>query len=203
MAVPDIIQVKFSEDTAQYADIRPVRRQPMKFEELVGLVLTHTGKDRERLREVLHQGVCTYNIYKYWWEPLDPEYTQLEVALDTFPDPEPGRTFDPACCLWARFSDAAEPRPHQIVIGKEEAVGRRWFVRESLWTVLLRFAAARQPGYVDYSYYDKADIYGVELDDARRGELLETIRRFAPRALRSRLTRAAEFTRLELGCPRP
>jgi hypothetical protein len=203
MGVPETIQVKFSEDMAQYADIRPVRRQPMKFEELVGLVLTHTGKDRERIREVLHHGTCSYNIYKYWWEALDPEYTQLEVALDTFPDPEPGRTFDPAFCLWARFSDAAEPRPHQIILEREEAASRRWFVRESLWTVLLRFAAARQPGYVDYSYYDKADIYGVELDAARRGELLDAIRQFAPRALRGRLARAAEFTRLDLACGRP
>ncbi len=202
MSAPEIIPVKYSEYLAQYADIRPVRLQPMHFEELVGLVLTHTGKDRERLREILRQGTCTYNIYKYWWEAIDPDYTQLELALDTFPDPEPGRCFDPACCLWVRFSDNAEPKPRQVTVEKEEAGQRRFWVRQSFWVFLMQFAAARPPAYADYSYYDKADLFSLELDATKQMIFLEGVSRLAAGAVRRRLARAPEFQRVELACTR-
>ncbi len=69
--LPDTIPVKFTEDLAQYADIRPVRRQPMTRKELVGLVLATTGKHPERIREILRRGTCTYNIFRYWWDALE------------------------------------------------------------------------------------------------------------------------------------
>lgn len=202
MPPPDIIQVKFSEDTAQHADIRPVRRQPMTLTELAGLVLCHTGKDRDRLREILRRGTCTYNIYRYWWEALEPSAAELKAALAAFPDPDPARPFDPADCVWVRFSDAAEPKPRRIVVERAEAVKRRRFVRESFWMFLLRFAAARPPVYTDYSYYDKADLYALELSGPDRAALLEGIKRQASRALRRRLARAPEFVRVELACTR-
>lgn len=203
MAAPETIEVRFTEDLAQYADLRPVRVQPMTLTELVGLVLTQTGKDRDRVRELLHRGACTYNIYRYWWEAVDPDYTQLEVALDAYPDPDPARVFDPASCRLARFSDLAEPRPHSVEVASEEAARRRLLAKESFWRFLLRFAAARQPSYRGYSYYDKADVFTVEVNQASRAELLEGIRRFAPRGLRRRLGRAGESARVELLCDRP
>lgn len=203
MTAPDLIEVRFTEDLAQYADIRPVRIQPMTLAELVGLVLTHTGKDRERVRELLHGGSCTYNIYKYWWEPVDPDYTELEVALDSFPDPDPERVFDPACCQLIRFSDLAEPLPHMVEFSSEEGSKRRLFVREKLWPFLLRFAASHDPAYLDYSYQDKADLFAVDLSGSLAGDLTLAVRRLAAGALRRRLKGAAGFVRLELLCSRP
>ena len=203
MSTPETIAVKFSEDLAQYADIRPVRTQPMTLSELVGLVLTHTGKDRDRVRELLRRGTCTYNIYKYWWEPLDPDYTELEVALDAYPDPDPSLAFDPSSCQLARFSDLAEPRPRIVEILPEDAGRRRWFAAESLWPFLLRFAASRRAEYVDYSYKDKADRFALDLRGAVREELAEGIGRLATRRVRRRLDREPNFARLELLCQRP
>lgn len=202
MSASELIPVKYSEDTAQFADIRPVRRQPMTLTELVGLVLTHTGKDSARIRELLRRGTCTFNIYKYWWEPLECSEDALETALDVYPDPDPSRAFDPDACLWARFSDATEPVPRQVLVEKAEAEKRRWF-RQSLWGFLWEFAAARDLAYVTYSYYDKADIYQLTFDDSARAALLDGFQRHATRELRRRLARAAEFVRLEMACKRP
>ncbi len=200
--LPDTIPVKFTEDLAQYADIRPVRRQPMTRKELVGLVLAVTGKHPERIREILRRGTCTYNIFRYWWDALELDPATLAALLAEFPDPDPARPFRPAACLWVRFSDARPPRPHLTVVTKEEAAARRWFRRQSLWDFLLAFAAARTPRYLDYSYYDRADVYWLEPSDLDRAALLGGIHRLARREIRRRLARPDLCARLELGCAR-
>jgi hypothetical protein len=203
MAEPsELIQVKYSEDTAQFADLRPVRRQPMTLHELVGLVLTSTGKHPERLRERLAKGTCTYNIYRYWWEgfPIDPP--ALDAVLAEFPDPDPARPFDPALCLWARFFDDQQPVPHEALIEKEEAGQRRWFRRRNFWDFLIELSQQRQPAYQDYSYYHRADLYRVALVPGTLAPLLNECRRLARRSLQQRLWSGSLWVGIELACRR-
>jgi len=77
----DTIAVRYSEDLAQYADLRPVVRQAMTLEELLGLVLATTGKHPGRVRAHLRSGTCTYNIYRYWWEGFEIDDATLDAAL--------------------------------------------------------------------------------------------------------------------------
>lgn len=202
MKPSDIIGVKFSEDLAQYAEARPVRRQPMTLRELVGLVLTSTGKHPHRLQERLRGGTCVYNVYRYWWDGLEMDSATLDAILAEFPDPDPSRPFRPDACAWVKLYDAQEPVPHALALEKEEAARRRWLRRQSLWDFLTAFAAARQPAYHDYSYQHRADLYRAELTPGDRALLLQQSRRLASRALARRFERGRDWVWLELACRR-
>lgn len=197
-----MIQVRYSEDLAQYADLRPVVRQAMTLEELVGLVLASTGKQPERVRAHLRSGTCTYNIYRYWWEGFEIEDAALEAALARFPDPDPARRFQAAACSWVQLMDAQEPQPHTLTLARAEAAQRRWLRRESFWDFLLGLVESKPLVYHDYSYYHRADLYRAELAAADRARLREQGRRLAPRALAARLERGFEWARLEAACTR-
>ncbi len=203
MKSADIIQVKYSEDLAQFADVRPVRRQPMSLHELVGLVLTATGKHPERVRERLRSGTCPYNIYRYWWEGFEIEEAVLTAVLAEFPDSDPTRKFRRDACLWARLSDSSQPVAHAVLIENEEAATRRWFQRQSFWEFLLEFMKDRQISYLEYSYLHRADLYRAEVAAAEWARLAQEARRLARRGLRERLLRrGVEWARLELACAR-
>ena len=141
----DTILVKFSEEVAQYADLRPVRRQPMTLAELVGLILTSTGKHPERVQEKLRGGTCTYNVYRYWWEGAEISSQALADILAAFPDPDPSRPFSAAACLWVRLLNPGEPAGHSLTLEKQEAARRRWLRRESPWDILMNLAEKKQP----------------------------------------------------------
>ena len=203
MKPSDIIQVKFSEDLAQFADTRPVRRQPMKLRELVGLVLTATGKHTERVRERLRSGACPYNIYRYWWEGFELDDAALAAALAEFPDPDPSVPFRRDHCLWAQFSESSKPRSHSALVERAEATARRWFRAQSFWNSLMELAEGQLPRYHDYSYYHRADLFHAELTAGDREVLVQRAQRLARRRLRQRLLgRGAAWTRLELACSR-
>jgi hypothetical protein len=202
MKSSDIIAVKYSEDTAQFAELRPVRRQPMTLQELVGLVLVTTGKQPARLRERLQKGTCTYNIYRYWWDGFALDDATLSAVLAEFPDPDPSRLFHAPECVWMRLYDAQEPVPHSALIEKHEAKRRRWFRGQSLWNFLLEFACSRPPAYLDYSYYHRADLYRRELTPADCARLRQASERLASRALKHTLAHGPDWVWLELACPR-
>ena len=199
---PDSIPVKYSEDLAQFAELRPVVRQPMMLPELVGLVLATTGKHPERVRVLLRGGTCVYNIYRYWWDGLEIDDATLETVLAEFPDPDPARAFRGEDCVWVQFADAHEPAPHTLLLEKVETARRRWLRRQSFWDFLMEFAAAKQPVYQDYSYYHRADLYRAELTGGDRALLQWESRRRAPRTVQRRLGHRSDWAWLELGCPR-
>ncbi|MGH9862924.1 MAG: hypothetical protein ACRD35_05810 [Candidatus Acidiferrales bacterium] len=203
MKPSDLISVRFTEYLAQLADLRPVRHQPMTLRELVGLVLTSTGKQPGRVRERLRGGTCDYNIYRYWWDSLEIDPTTLERILAEFPNPDPDRPFRPQACLWARLSDSYKPVPHQLLLEKKEVARRRWFRSQSFWDFLLDFARSQPLAYREYSFYYRADLYHTELALTDRLLLLEAARRLAHRALARQLGRGEEWASLELACQRP
>lgn len=197
-----LIQVKFSEELAQFAETRPVRRQPMTLKELVGLVLTSTGKQPARIAERLQSGTCTYNIFRYWWEGFSLDPTTLTALLAEFPDPDPARAFRADACQWMRLLDPGEPAPRALLIEKAEAARRRWFQPRSCWDFLLEFARAKPPLYLDYSYYHRADLYRLTLAPAEREQIVQQGRRLAARALASQFDRAFDWVVMELACLR-
>lgn len=198
----DTIAVRYSEDLAQYADLRPVVRQPMTLEELLGLVLATTGKHPGRVRAHLRSGACTYNIYRYWWEGFEIDDAALDALLARFPDPDPARRFQAAACLWVRLADGQEPKPHTLTVERAQAAPRRWFRPESYWGFLMALATSKGLAYRDYSYYHRADLYRAELTALDRALLLHQARRLAPRALAERLGRGFEWVSLEAACTR-
>ena len=205
----ELIQVKFSEDLAQFAETRPVRRQPMTLRELVGLVLTSTGKHPARIAERLQSGTCTYNIYRYWWEGFALDPAALAAVLAEFPDPDPARAFTAEACQWIRLLDSAEPVPHALQLEKAEAARRRWFQRWSCWDFLLEFACSHSPAYLDYSYYHRADLYRITLTLTDRANLVEENRRLAVRplappaaGLSRQFDRGLDWVVMELACRR-
>jgi len=198
----DIIPARYSEDLAQYADLRPVVRQPMTLEELVGLVLASTGKHPGRVRARLRSGTCAYNIYRYWWEGFELDDATLHALLARFPDPDPGRRFQAPACLWVQLADETEPKPHTLLVERAEAAARRWFRRESFWDFLLALAASKELIYLDYSYYHRADLYRAPLAAVDRALLLHQSRRLAPRAVAQRLAAGFEWVWLEAACAR-
>ncbi|HXE74524.1 MAG TPA: hypothetical protein VNN18_02665 [Candidatus Xenobia bacterium] len=195
--------MKYSEDLAQFAEVRPVRRQPMTLHELVGLVLTATGKHSERVRERLRSGTCPYNIYRYWWEGFEIEEAALAEVLAEFPDADPSRPFRREACRWARLSDSSQPVAHMLLIEKEEAAARRWFRPQSFWDSLMNSLAVSQIAYQEYSYLHRADIYRTEVTAEISVRLAEAAQRLARGGLRERLLRrGVEWARLELACVR-
>lgn len=197
-----MIQVKYTEDLAQFAETRPVRRQPMTLHELVGLVLTSTGKLPARIAERLQSGTCMYNIYRYWWDGFALEPARLAALLAEFPDPDPSQPFQAEACVWIHLLDSAEPVPRALALEKAEAARRRWFRRRSCWDSLLDFARTQSPAYVDYSYYHRADLYRVALTPADRASLVEACRRLAVRSLARQFERGLDWVALELACRR-
>lgn len=202
MSAPEKIPVKYSEDLAQFAELRPVVRQVMTLGELVGLVLTSTGKHPRRIRAHLRSGTCVYNIYRYWWDSFEIDDATLNAVLAAFPDPDPTRPFRGGDCQWAKFYDARQPVPHSLTLEKQEAARRRWFRPQSFWNFLMDFADRQQPVYQDYSYYHRADLYRAALSGVDRARLRHESRRLAPRSVQQRLTRPDDWVWLELGCPR-
>src|SRR3972149_3784364 len=121
MPEPQVIAVRYSEDLAQYADLRPVVRQAMTLEELLGLVLATTGKHPGRVRAHLRSGACTYNIYRYWGAGFEIYDAALAALPPRSPDPAPARRFPGPACLWVRLADAQEPKPHALTVERAQA----------------------------------------------------------------------------------
>ena len=100
MALPDVIPVRYTEEEAGYVSFRPVVRQTFRKAELLDMVLSVTGKDPERIRQILRSGTVVFHFYRYWWDSLEVGEAELETLLAAFPDADPSRIFQPADVPW-------------------------------------------------------------------------------------------------------
>lgn len=193
MALPERISVKISSEAAGSISITPVVRQELAAAQLVENILRVTGKNAGRVRDVLRQGTVINGASRFRWEPLHVAVEELSAALAGFPDPEPGRAFDPARCVRARLTGGRAP----IELGREAVSRRRWLRRRSFWDAVLETAGKVTLTYRDYSYGDRADVYSAELT----AEAVELLRESAGLLTYSSLAesvRGFRFTRLEL-----
>lgn len=202
MALPETIPVRYTEEEAEYLSVRPVRRQTFRLEELVDMVLSVTGKDTERIQQILRSGTVVFHFYRYWWQGLEVRAEELAGVLARYPDPDPARAFRAEDCATIVLEGAGHPPRQAVELERATADRRRLFGGPSAWEKLLSPARAGTPEYRGYSYSRRADLYGVALAAEEAAAMLAEAARIAPRALRATLERVPPVARIVYVCPR-
>ncbi|MGB6197931.1 MAG: hypothetical protein WBF35_00130, partial [Candidatus Acidiferrales bacterium] len=199
---PENIPVRYSEEEAGYVSFRPVVRQTFSFHELLDMILSVTGKDIARVRQILRAGTVAFRSYRYWWTGFEPEDADLRAALAVFPDADPGRAFSANVCTLVILESGGVAAREIAEIDREAASARRWLQRGTVWQFLLEAASRLTPDYEGYSYARRADVYGRGLEPPEAAALAAQAERLAPRALRQSVRMLADARRLLLVCPR-
>ncbi len=202
MSVPETIPVRYSEEDAEYVSVRPVRRQTFRFDELIDMVLSVTGKDPERIQKILRTGTVVFHFFRYRWESLEVSAAELAGALARYPDADPGRAFRAEDCAAILLESAGSSPRHSIELDRKSAGRRRLFRGRSFWESLLDLARATRPEYGGYSYSRRADFYRLAISAEQAAALFAAAERLAPRGLRARLVHLPEVARIVYVCPR-
>jgi len=202
MALPETIAVRYTEEEAGYVSLRPVVRQTFRLTELLDMVLSVTGKDPERVRQILHSGTVVFHFYRYWWHGFDAPDGELAVLLAAFPDSDPSREFPPESCVKLLIETGDVPaRP--AVEFERAALSRSGLLRRrSLWDVILAETSGGAPANHGYSYGHRADLYKLELSADARRRLASATLSLAPRRLRKDLQVFFRAARIIFVCPR-
>lgn len=201
MALPEKIPVRYTEEEAGYVSFRPMVRQTFSLHELLDMVLSVTGKDAWRIRQILRSGTVVFHYYRYWWQGFETTEAELNPLLAPFPDPDPTREFQAAECTVALIEDSATPPRLLFEVDRAVASQSGIFRRRSFWDALLSAAAQSTVGYHGYSYARRGDVYRFELTDEHRASLAKAASR-APRNLRRELTLLERASRIAFVCPR-
>jgi hypothetical protein len=164
MSLPANVRVKISSENAEMS-VTPVVSRDMAANELVLQILGVTGKDAQRVREILQRGTLTAGASRLRWSGVTVDNDTVREFLCRFPDPDPFRPFDASRCVEIVLGEGQR----RISIEAGAAKKRRWFQRQSFWDVLL--AVIPQPGYRDYSYKDSADVYRALLSAEQRNAI--------------------------------
>jgi len=202
MPLPDTIPVRYTEEDAGYLSMRPVVKQTFRLSELVDLVVSVVGKDAARVQQIFHVGTVVYSGYRYWWEELAAELSEVRALLVPFPDDDPGRAFNGAGAVAALLEMGGGTLRQIVEITRKEAKGRKWFKKTGPWDVLLQVAASSPPRYEKYSQARRADLFRVTLSPEVGNQLLAALREAAPRALRRRWSTLRPPAALTFLCPR-
>ena len=200
--LPETVPVRYSEEEAGYVSFRPVVRQTFGMHELLDMILSVTGKDIARVKQILRAGTIAFRSYRYWWSSFEASDADLRSALAVFPDADPSRAFSANDCSLAVLESGGVAAREIAEIGREAASARRWFARGTVWQLLLETATRVAPAYGGYSYARRADVYALDLDPAEAAALAAQAERLAPRALRKFARSLADARRLLLLCPR-
>lgn len=202
MPLPEIIPVRYTEEEAGYVTVRPVVKQNFRQEELVDMILRVTGRDPERIRQILRSGTVVYNFYRYWWSGFDVDAAELNVVLGKFPSADPSRVFCVEECdaVLIEFGGGTQ---HQVVEFKRQALSRRRFLRrKSLWDSFVSLAASGRLEYQEYSYARRADLYRRMLAPAELAALVADAVKLAPSRLRQALHHLPNVASLTYSYPR-
>ena len=84
MALPETIPVRYTEEEAGYVSFRPVVRQTFRLNELLDMVLSVTGKDPERIQQILRSGTVVFHFYRYWWQGFEIAEAELRRTARAF-----------------------------------------------------------------------------------------------------------------------
>src|SRR3984893_1513579 len=128
-ALRETIRVKLSSEAADYVSITPVLVQELPLRELVGHMLGVTGKDENRIRELLLRGTLVSGASRFRWTGWEADIDGIRHLLTGFPDPEPGRPFDAARCVRAILRTTRQP----IEIPREAGARQKLFKKSSFW----------------------------------------------------------------------
>ena len=203
MPLPETIAVRYTEEEAGYVTVRPVVRQIFRLNELLDMILSVTGKDPGRIRQLLHSGTVVYHFYRYTWDGFDAGDGELAAALAPFPDPDPARPFIPGACAEIIFEAGGQTPRHLIVLERAAASKRRLLRRQSFWDFLLGLAAHEKTSYHGYSYGRRADLFRLDLDVEITEKIEQALKILAPRNLRAVRSVLSIAASILLVCPRP
>jgi hypothetical protein len=200
--LPETIPVRYTEEEAGYVTVRPVVRQTFRCAELLDMILSVTGKDAARVRQILHSGTIVYHFFRYSWAGFEATDAELAAALERFPDADPSRPFPPDQCTTAVFESGGVNPRHLLDLDRAPASKRRIFRGQSFWTRLLEIAAEHKLAYQSYSYGRRADLYRLDLNEETSSLIAEAANHLAPSKLRSALRVLAGAECILFVCPR-
>jgi hypothetical protein len=203
VTLPETIPVRYTEEEAGYVTVRPIVRQMFRLDELLDMILSVTGKDAARIRQILHSGTVVYHFYRYLWTGFDADEAELSSALTRFPDADPTRPFEADECTLAVFESAGAHPRHLLELDRTAGMKRRIFRRHSFWEHLVDIGHNEKPAYQSYSYAHRADLYRLELNAQNILRIAQAAERLAPGNLRSALRVLPSASRILLVCPRP
>jgi hypothetical protein len=212
MPFPETIPVKYSEEEAEFISMRPLVRQTFRAAELVDMIVAVTGKDPQRVQQILRSGTIVFHSYRYWWQGFDPEPDKLAEILEKYPDANPSRPFRPEDCTEAILESGAAsssdpmlqssaPR-HSLRLRRGDASRKRLFRSRSLWDALMDLTRPNPPTYREYSYALRADIYVLQPNSAQLARLAQEAAQYSPRSLRPHLAILSAITQIVFVCPR-
>lgn len=202
MPLPETIPVRYTEEEAGYVSFRPVVRQSFRPDQLLDMVLSVTGKDAARIRQIFRSGTVVFHFYRYWWTGFDIDEAELRGLLARFPDPDPTREFrGPECTIVAIESASTPPRP-TVEVQKAAISHNGLFRRRSFWAALLAETASTPVTYGGYSFAHHADLFRLELTPESRARLAAAVASLAPRAMRKDLQAIGSAARIVFVCPR-
>ena len=202
MALPETIPVKYTEGEDAYLSVRPVVRQTFHLEELLDMVLVVTGKNVPRVQQILRSGTVVYHFYRYWWPGFEAEPEELAALLARFPEPDPARPFRVEECIAALLESGGQGSRRTFQVSPEAASRRRLLHASNFWDCLMHLAKASLPGYQDYSYARRADLFAREVSPSEAEQLGRDAARLAPRSLRVQLALLRSVARIVFVCPR-
>ena len=201
MALPETIPIRYSEEEAGYITFRPVVRQTFRLHELLDMVLSVTGKDTTRIRQILRSGTVVFHFYRYWWDGFELEDSELNTLLASFPDPDPARVFSAGACTLALLESGDSPARGPLELLRAAMSHKRFFQRRSFWDALLATAVTGPLAYHGYSYAHRADLYRMQLTGDLRAQLAAA-KSLAPRGLRQALRALDHAASIVFVCPR-
>lgn len=229
MSLPEIIPVKYSEEEAEFISMRPLVRQSFRAAELVDMIVSVTGKDSQRVLQILRSGTVVFHGYRYWWQGFEAEPEKVSEILARYPDCDPARPFRPEDCTEVilesgggfplngsvdaiahslpshttpqpNVSDAASPRA--LRLRRDDAIHKRLFRARSLWSVLLDLARDHAPAYHKYSYALRGDLYSLSLTAGQALHFHGDAARYTSSALRPLLPILRATSKITFVCPR-
>jgi hypothetical protein len=159
LPLPETIRTKITSEAAGYISLTPVEQRDIPLAEFMERILALTGKNPQRIREILERGSLISGPGRYRWQGIEAGEADLIAVLARFPDPEPQRPFDGSKCR----SVMLRSQRGVLELSRETASQRRLLKRQNFWEVLLPAIETLSPRYERYSYADRADVYTVRL----------------------------------------
>lgn len=159
MALPVHVDVRISSEAAGAISLTPVVNRTMDMRDLMEVILGATGKDGERVGEILSRGSVVQGASRFRWKPIVGARTDIDAVLATFPDADPKRGFNAQRCIGVRI----RAERHLLELPRELAAARRFLRRRSFWDALMAIAARSKLEYTGYSYRMRSDEYRLTL----------------------------------------
>jgi hypothetical protein len=202
MSLPELIPVRYTEEDAGYVSVRPVVKQVFRLHELADLVVSIAGKDAARVQQIFRRGTAVYHGYRYWWDGIPAEASEIAALLIPFPDDDPSRPFEPSKATAALLEIGGGTQCHVVEILRAEASEKKFLGKLSPWQVLLRNAASQNARYEKYSHARRADLFRISFPYDQAQQLLAALLQAAPRRLRHRWSTLRPPAAITFVCPR-